>query len=74
MKSRLAIAALAVASSVIFMDRSTVAVAAAAEIDPNYTQFAEGIGGITQVDAEKTLINFLTSPASAALLKARGYE
>jgi molybdate transport system substrate-binding protein len=41
----------------------------------NYTQFAAGIGSSSaQVDAAKMLTNFLTSPASAALLKAKGYE
>lgn len=41
----------------------------------NFTQFAAGIGASSaQVDAAKMLIDFLTSPASAALLKAKGYE
>jgi molybdate transport system substrate-binding protein len=57
---------------------------AATNVDPvgplppaiqNYTQFAAGIGASsTQRDAAKALVNFLASPSSAALLKARGYE
>ena len=57
---------------------------AASNVDPlgplpppiqNYTQFAAGIGASSaQVDAAKMLINFLTSPASAALFKTKGYE
>ena len=57
---------------------------AASNIDPlgplpppiqNYTPFAAGIGASSaQLDPAKMLINFLISPASAALLKAKGYE
>jgi len=57
---------------------------AASNVDPvgplpppiqNYTQFAAGIGASSaQVDTAKMLTNFLTSPTSAALFKAKGYE
>jgi molybdate transport system substrate-binding protein len=57
---------------------------AASNVDPlgplpapiqNYTQFTAGIGASSaQADPAKMLINFLTSPASAAVFKARGYE
>jgi molybdate transport system substrate-binding protein len=57
---------------------------AASNVDPlgplpsaiqNYTQFAAGIGASSaHVDAAKMLINSLTSPPAATLLKAKGYE
>ena len=41
----------------------------------NYTQFASGIvTGSSQADAARTLVTFLSSPASQTVLKAKGFE
>jgi len=41
----------------------------------NYTQFAPGIiTGSNQADAARALVAFLSSPASRAVLKAKGFE
>lgn len=41
----------------------------------NYTQFAPGIiTGINQADAGRALVTFLSSPAAATVLKAKGFE
>jgi molybdate transport system substrate-binding protein len=41
----------------------------------NYTQFAPGIvTGSGQIDAARTLVTFLYSPAAKAVLKAKGFE
>jgi len=41
----------------------------------NYTQFAPGIvSGSSQIDAARTLVTFLSSPAAQTVLKAKGFE
>ncbi len=41
----------------------------------NITQFAAGIiASSTQADAGKALVGFLSSPASVAVMKAKGFE
>jgi molybdate transport system substrate-binding protein len=41
----------------------------------NYTEFVPGIvTGSNQIDAAKTLVTFLSSPAAQVILKSKGFE